>query len=188
MASQALGFAELLVGGVLVTMGASGKSVREVLAGKGGLIADLPLDPRPGPGLQGPQGGGASRGTGAIEDPPLTNQVARLFRGVVDFEGTPVAAWIYPYLAYARREGWKGRVESGYRSLAEQTRIWNSGVRPAARPGQSNHEGKRFPRGAVDVTQAAELAHILGRLPGSLLRWAGNADPVHFSFPHGGSY
>jgi len=185
MASQALGFAELLAGGLLLTMGVSGKGVRDVLAGKGGLIAPLPVSAGSG-GAQGPVG--ASLDVSYSDRPPLSHQAARLLRGTIDFEGTPVAAWIYPYLAYARSKGWKGTVESGYRSYAEQKAIWDSGVRPAAQPGQSNHEGKRFPRGAVDVTQAAELAHILGALPGSLLQWAGSQDPVHFSFPHGGSY
>jgi 3D (Asp-Asp-Asp) domain-containing protein len=120
----------------------------------------------------------------------------------------PIARWIVPYLSWAARPGpapssqgparrgaapggggWKGTVVSGYRSLAEQKRIWASGVRPAARPGTSNHEGSAYPRGAVDVTQAAALSAALARKPGAhLLKWAGAKDPVHFSHPHGGSY
>lgn len=121
----------------------------------------------------------------------------------------PIAKWIVPYLSWAAsasrggagsmgpaRRGaggggarWTGTVTSGYRSHAEQTRIWNSGVRPAARPGTSNHEGSTYPRGAVDVTQAAQLSATLRAKPGPhLLSWAGAKDPVHFSHPHGGSY
>jgi 3D (Asp-Asp-Asp) domain-containing protein len=121
----------------------------------------------------------------------------------------PIARWIIPYLAWAGRPGpaagtrgparrgaggaggggWGGTVVSGFRSLAEQKRIWASGVRPAARPGTSNHEGSAYPRGAVDVTQATALAAALARRPGpKLLRFAGAKDPVHFSHPHGGSY
>lgn len=107
--------------------------------------------------------------------------------GTANFEGHTVAAWIKPELVKARRAGWKGSVESGFRSLADQTRIYNSGVRPAAKPGTSNHEGADFPRGAVDVSDAAQLARILQRL-GSPLKWAGSKDPVHFSHPHNGSY
>jgi hypothetical protein len=44
----------------------------------------------------------------------------------VKFDGKPVAAWIAPALAYARQHGWKGTVNSGFRSFAEQTRIYNS--------------------------------------------------------------
>jgi hypothetical protein len=109
--------------------------------------------------------------------------------GVGDFEGTKVAGWISPILQYAREHGWKGSVNSGYRSFQDQTRIYNSGVRPAAKPGTSNHEGTEFPRGAVDVSDAAQLADILSKSPyRKRLVWAGAKDPVHFSFPHNGSY
>jgi hypothetical protein len=109
--------------------------------------------------------------------------------GEVNFEGKKVAAWIAPALHYARDHGWKGKVNSGYRSFAEQTRIYNSGVRPAAKPGTSNHEGAKFPRGAVDVSEAEQLSTILKDSPyASKLVWAGGKDPVHFSHPHGGSY
>lgn len=109
--------------------------------------------------------------------------------GTVDFEGTKVAAWIAPELKWARAHGWTGKVSSGFRSFQEQTDIYNSGVRPAAKPGTSNHEGTEFPRGAVDVTNAQQLADILRRKPGgSALSWAGAKDPVHFSHPHNGSY
>jgi hypothetical protein len=110
-------------------------------------------------------------------------------KGTTNFEGHKVAAWIAPVLSYARKQGWKGQVNSGFRSLAEQTRIYNSGVRPAARPGTSNHEGAQFPRGAVDVSDAQQLSDIIKRSRYShLLQWAGAKDPVHFSHPHNGSY
>lgn len=109
-------------------------------------------------------------------------------KGVANFEGKQVAAWIAPILRAARQAGWKGSVSSGYRSVAEQRRIYNSGVRPAAKPGQSNHNFTGFPGGAVDVTDAPQLAAILNRLGIKKLKWAGAKDPVHFSHPHGGSY
>lgn len=109
--------------------------------------------------------------------------------GLVNFGGKQVAAWIAPILSYARSQGWKGDVSSGYRSKAEQERIYNSGVRPAAVPGTSNHEGQAFPRGAVDVTEAAQLSKILEHSPyAKALVYAGSKDPVHFSHPHNGSY
>lgn len=112
--------------------------------------------------------------------------------GIVMFDGKPVAAWVAAELHWARAHGWKGTVSSGVRTDAEQTRIYKSGVRPAAVPKSmggpgSNHEGIEFPRGAVDVTDAATLAKLL-RKRGSPLVWAGSKDPVHFSHPHGGSY
>ncbi len=110
-------------------------------------------------------------------------------KGLAHFGGHQVAAWIAPILKYAQAHGWHGTVSSGYRSFAEQKQIYDSGVRPAAIPGQSNHEGSEFPRGAVDVTQAQELANILKGSPyASALQYAGAKDPVHFSHPHGGSY
>ena len=101
----------------------------------------------------------------------------------------PIASWIVPFLSWGAGHGWGGIVTSGYRSRADQARIYTSGVRPAAKPGTSNHEGKTFPSGAVDVTAAALLSSVLSKRPGPhLLQWAGSKDPVHFSYPHNGSY
>jgi hypothetical protein len=121
----------------------------------------------------------------------IGHPVARAKRepGLANFEGNTIAAWIKPYLVWARKKGWKGGINSGYRSEAEQRRIYASGVRPAAVPGTSNHEGKAWPRGAIDVDDAPTLARILKKYPGgSALKWAGAADPPHFSYPHNGSY
>jgi len=105
--------------------------------------------------------------------------------GVAEFDGKPVASWIKPLLEYARQKGWKGTVNSGYRSDAEQTRIYRSGVRPAAKPkalggGGSNHSLTSFLHGAVDVSDPETLNKIL-KAKNSRLKWAGNADKVHFS-------
>lgn len=109
--------------------------------------------------------------------------------GIAQYAGKPVAAWIAPILQYAAAHGWKGSVSSGFRTLAQQTAIYNSGVRPAAAPGTSNHEQSKFPGGAVDVTNAAQLSAILARSPyAQQLVWAGSKDPVHFSHPHNGGY
>lgn len=120
-------------------------------------------------------------------------QITKL-KGVTSFAGKPVAKWIAPILEYARQHGWKGTVNSGYRSDAQQTQIYKSGVRPAALPMSmgghgSNHEFKTYPGGAVDVTDAQTLAAILARSPyRHLLVYAGAKDPVHFSHPHAGAY
>lgn len=146
------------------------------------------------------QGGGeVPAASGAVSDaggPQTPSKVSAGFRvprgaskGVATFEGKPVAAWIKPALQYARQHGWKGTVSSGYRSFGEQKRIYDSGVRPAAVPGTSNHEGTAFPRGAVDVSDAQQLAAILQNSPyRRRLIYAGAKDPVHFSHPHGGHY
>jgi hypothetical protein len=110
-------------------------------------------------------------------------------KGVASFEGKKVAAWIAPILQYARSQGWKGSINSGYRTLADQTRIYNSGVRPAAKPGTSNHEFTAYPGGAIDVSDAQALSNILRKSKyRNKLVYAGAKDPVHFSHPHNGSY
>lgn len=156
------------------------------LLGLGNNLASLKQQTTtvPGATITSPSSSPASTGATAITTGNVTAP-----KGTVMFEGKRVAAWIAPALKYARARGWKGVVASGFRTFAEQTRIYNSGVRPAARPGFSNHEGSDFPRGAVDVTDAATLSRILQNSPyGSQLKWAGAKDPVHFSHPHNGSY
>jgi tail lysozyme len=129
-----------------------------------------------------PGGGAPARSGGGVSGKNLP-------KGTDKFEGHTVAAWIAPVLQYAREHGWKGQVNSGFRSFADQQRIYNSGVRPAAKPGTSNHEGAEFPRGAVDVSDAQQLSDIIRRSKyRNLLQWAGSKDPVHFSHPHNGSY
>lgn len=98
------------------------------------------------------------------------------------FDGKQVPSWMIPSLRFARAHGWTGTVTSGVRSTEEQARIWNSGVRPAARPGQSNHEPQNG--GAIDVTDPEKLNQILRRFNGRRPIWAmsvGLDDPVHFS-------
>lgn len=200
MASQAPAYGALLLGGVGLVAAIKGESIREVLAGSQSPIRPLTT---PLPSTLSSSGGGGSApaavtaayrtsgpgGGVAPKQIPSSHKAAEALHGLGSFDGHQVALWIVPFLTYARAHGWTGHVESGYRSFAEQTRIYNSGVRPAAVPGSSNHEGQAFPRGAVDVTEAAQLSAILAKIPGgSLLKWAGSADPVHFSFPHGGGY
>lgn len=110
-------------------------------------------------------------------------------------DGHPVADWIYSILAQARQAGVQFAVSSGFRTDAEQTRIYDSGVRPAAVPRSeggpgSNHEGAKYPLGAVDISPgAASLSSWLeGSRYASTLIYAGAKDPVHFSHPHGGGY
>jgi hypothetical protein len=128
----------------------------------------------------------------------LTQNKLKQMKGLATFDGQRVAAWIAPALRDARAAGVKFSLSSGWRSDAEQKRIYDSGVRPAAKPrayggGGSNHEFKAFPGGAVDVNNAdggaERLAAWLARSKyRNLLVYAGAKDPVHFSHPHNGSY
>lgn len=105
----------------------------------------------------------------------------------------PIAKWIVPILKWAVAHGWKGEVVSGYRTDSEQIA---AATKYAAELGvpvlheypdgplASNHCGTTYPKGAVDVTEAAELNSILHSYPNSpTLIWAENTieDGVHFS-------
>jgi hypothetical protein len=77
---------------------------------------------------------------------------------------------------------------SGIRGRALQAQLWREwqeGKRagPVARPGTSNHEGTKWPRGAVDVTNGPQLAQVLRDHPppGKQLRPFGPGDWPHFS-------
>lgn len=97
-----------------------------------------------------------------------------------------IAKWIYFEL---KRVGWHGYIESGYRSYQEQVEVCATGVKPCATPGTSNHQGKVFPKGAIDVRES-EASGLSAKLQAvhSPLVYAGSKDPVHFSHPHNGSY
>lgn len=107
--------------------------------------------------------------------------------GTVWMDGKEVAAWIAPILKDARASGvWKGGVTSGFRSYAKQFWIYYvARIRPAARPGTSNHEGSAYPRGAVDVSDPWGLNRYLDSRGITKLRWyrdtVGPGDDWHFS-------
>lgn len=84
-----------------------------------------------------------------------------------------------------RRDGVRFRLNSGYRSIAEQTRLynlWRSGSPsqryPVAVPGTSTHNyGLAFDASAIPPTTQTQLVRAAQRLG---LVWAGPKDPVHF--------
>ena len=84
-------------------------------------------------------------------------------------------------LAFARANGWKGQVSSGYRTYAEQVVLYNrykNGGNLAARPGQSLHESGN----ALDVTDYQGFKRAMDKAPkGARLKWFGPGDSVHFS-------
>lgn len=109
------------------------------------------------------------------------------------FDGCPVASWIVPSLQWARKNGWSGRVASGYRSCehqrdvvapeyAKQHRMTVAQAYPHG-PCASNHCGLAYPRGAVDVTEAQQLNNVLRNSPHKPgLVWGSIIDDgVHFS-------
>lgn len=84
-------------------------------------------------------------------------------------------------LAFARANGWKGQVNSGFRTYAEQVVLYNRylhGGNLAAKPGQSLHESGN----AVDVSDYQGFKRAMDKAPkGARLKWYGPGDSVHFS-------
>lgn len=115
--------------------------------------------------------------------------------GTTVIDGHPVVKWIAVQVLAARKHGWTGKVRSGWRSDAEQAQACievcgNPQGCPGkcAKPGTSNHRGKTFPGGAVDVDDPAGFAAALVRAraagdlgPYPMIRNALPQDPVHFS-------
>jgi hypothetical protein len=107
--------------------------------------------------------------------------------GVVTFDGKPCAAWIVPYLEWARQHGWQGYLVSGYRTPEySQHLCYGLCGRPSC-PGicagtSSNHTKYAKPGGAVDVSDYLRFAEVIARCPyeprifNALPR-----DKVHFS-------
>lgn len=102
---------------------------------------------------------------------PRGQQVA-----IAQFDGKPVSAWMASVLSFARSKGWKGKVNSGYRSQQEQQVLWNRHPDPkwVARPGSSPHQYAQ----AVDVSDGKGLEAIIARYKIPLGRYA--AEGWHF--------
>ena len=86
-------------------------------------------------------------------------------------------------IQFARAHGWKGQVNSGFRSEEEQVRIWNSGVRPAAKPKSLGGPGSNHSQGtAIDVSDVEGFARAMRKAPKSI-RLYNNVpgDSLHFS-------
>lgn len=107
--------------------------------------------------------------------------------GTTQFDGKPVANWIVPILKWARANGWKGRVNSGYRNQAQQYAAasrYGLSHYPNGDPSGSNHTKKMYPGGAVDVSDPEGLNNVLKRYRGiRRLVWGGPVinDQPHFS-------
>lgn len=106
--------------------------------------------------------------------------------GLGTFDGKQVAAWIVPWLEKSRDAGWKGTVTSGFRDPAYSESLCLAMCGAPSCPGRcagrsSNHSGKEYPAGAVDVTDYTNFGAIQPRIGSPLHNSLGSADPVHFS-------
>ena len=116
------------------------------------------------------------------------NHVAEKTIGVGTFDGVPVANWLIPYLQWARDNGWRGRLVSGWRdpvySESLCMRICGAPRCPGRCAGRnSNHSGSKKPKGALDVTDYVKFGQLMRECPRSpkLINVLGARDPVHFS-------
>ena len=108
--------------------------------------------------------------------------------GTAMFDGRPVAAWIKPYLEWARANGWKGSVTSGFRDPAHSERVCMEICGAPSCPGRcagrsSNHSGSSKPNGAIDVSDYVTFGRLMQRCPYSprLYNALPTTDPIHFS-------
>jgi peptidoglycan hydrolase-like protein with peptidoglycan-binding domain len=108
--------------------------------------------------------------------------------GVDNFDGEPVAAWMKPYLEWAREHGWKGTLNSGWRDPTHSERlcfdICNAPKCPGRCAGRSsNHVGNVKPAGSIDVSDPATFGALMKKCPyePKLFNALGARDPWHFS-------
>ena len=107
--------------------------------------------------------------------------------GVATFDGRPVAAWMKPYLTWARKHGWHGTLSSGWRSPEHSEHVCRQKCGAAKCAGtcagrSSNHVGRVRGQGAIDVTHPAEFARLMRTCPYTPRIFNDlPADPVHFS-------
>ena len=103
------------------------------------------------------------------------------------FDGKPVAAWLKPYLDWARAHGWQGTLNSGYRTpeYSEHLCIGMCGAPscPGKCAGRSSHHSIRVkPGGAIDVSDYVRFGELMRQCPYSP-RIFNNlpSDRVHYS-------
>lgn len=108
--------------------------------------------------------------------------------GLVNFEGSPCAAWIAQALTQARHDGVQFQITPGncYRSVAQQEQTCNTPPypQPCAAPGKSRHQGIKYPDGAVDLSSGIPALDAYFRRKGIPLQSSEihlGVDPPHFS-------
>jgi hypothetical protein len=108
--------------------------------------------------------------------------------GVATFDGRPVAEWLKPYLDFARDNGWRGTLNSGFRDPDHSEQVCMAMCGAPSCPGRcagrsSNHSGASKPQGALDVSDFARFGEVMKSCPlePRIFNALGPADPVHFS-------
>jgi hypothetical protein len=108
--------------------------------------------------------------------------------GVSYYDGKKVASWMVPYLKWARANGWRGYLVSGWRDPVYSEGLCRAMCGAPSCPGRcagrsSNHSGSTKPRGAIDVSDYYRFGQLMKKCPYSprLHNALGARDPVHFS-------
>jgi hypothetical protein len=125
------------------------------------------------------------------------NRLARIVRhrrrvlgksGVAWYDGKRVAAWMVPYLVWARKNGWRGYLVSGWRDPVYSESLCRAMCGAPRCPGRcagrsSNHSGSVQPAGAIDVSDYYRFQELMKKCPYSprLQNRLGARDPVHLS-------
>lgn len=115
-------------------------------------------------------------------------QAAARRTGVTTFDGRPVAKWLVPYLQWARENGWKGTLNSGWRDPVYSEGLCLAMCGAPSCPGRcagrgSNHSGSTPGHGAVDVSDYVKFGELMKTCPiePRIFCALGPADPVHYS-------
>jgi hypothetical protein len=111
--------------------------------------------------------------------------------GVGRYDGVPVANVAIPYLEWARANGWKGRLVSGWRDPNYSESLCRRMCGAPRCPGRcagtsSNHVGTTKERFAIDVSDYATFGRLMRSCPlrPRIYNALGAQDPVHMS-PNG---
>ena len=158
----------LTTGTLLLISGLRNRTIAEVLEG---VFSPKPGGPGEGTVASSEPTGTAPRGTGKTP------------KGLTTFDGQRVCKWVALELQWAREHGWTGSLTSGYRDVAEQAQACRETTGPCAKPGESNHQGTRYPKCAADVTEPEQLDKVLSKNPLRRLHYTGKSigDTPHFS-------
>ena len=105
------------------------------------------------------------------------------------FDGVPVAVVSEPHLKFARKNGWQGRLNSGWRDPAYSESLCYRMCGAPQCPGRcggrsSNHAGKTTSQFAVDVSDYVKFGQLMARKDAPsprIFNALGAQDPVHFS-------
>ena len=100
----------------------------------------------------------------------LAARNAAISSGVAMFDNKPVAAWLKPYLDWARAHGWQGQLNSGYRTpeYSEHLCYEMCGAPRCSGKcaGRSSHHSMRVkPGGSIDVTDYVKFGELMRQCP-----------------------